>query len=52
MRRSHFHVPIVQNQLTRELNDSFHDIRDEVVAAFDDLVVPEGEGTDFYHQST
>ncbi|KAG6846599.1 hypothetical protein H0H93_012922, partial [Arthromyces matolae] len=36
-RRSHFHVPIVQSQLTRELTNSFEAIRDEVITAFDEL---------------
>lgn len=46
IRRSHFHVPIIRDQLTRELTDSFLDIREEVVEAFDDVLpldVKEGE---------
>ncbi|KAG5725182.1 Ent-kaurene oxidase [Termitomyces sp. T112] len=33
-RRSHFHIPIIQTQLTRELTNSFDAIRDEVGTAF------------------
>ncbi|KAF8799220.1 cytochrome P450 [Phlegmacium glaucopus] len=39
IRRSQFHIPIVQNQLTRELNDSFADLRDEVDIAFSEKIV-------------
>ncbi|KAG6908657.1 hypothetical protein DXG01_003751 [Tephrocybe rancida] len=46
-RRSHFHVPIIQNQLTRELNDSVYDIRDEVIASFRDIVPSNTEWTKF-----
>ncbi|KAG6900185.1 hypothetical protein C0995_004120 [Termitomyces sp. Mi166 len=36
-RRSHFHVPIIQIQLTRELTNSFDAIRDEVMTAFSEV---------------
>ncbi|KAG6812162.1 hypothetical protein H0H92_004093 [Tricholoma furcatifolium] len=42
-RRSHFHVPIIQTQLTRELTNSFDEIRDEVMTAFSELVPPTEE---------
>ncbi|KAG6890492.1 hypothetical protein C0992_000984 [Termitomyces sp. T32_za158] len=36
-RRSHFHVPIIQTQLTRELTNSFDAIRDEVITTFSEV---------------
>ena len=44
IRRSHFHIPIVQNQLTRELSDSFVDLHDEVDVAFSEKIVLPNEG--------
>jgi len=43
IRRSHFHIPIVQNQLTRELGDSFADLHDEVEMAFSEKIVLSNE---------
>ncbi|OCB86528.1 cytochrome P450 [Sanghuangporus baumii] len=36
--REPYHVHIIQNQLTRSLNASFENIRDEIAEAFNDLI--------------
>ncbi|KAG6906645.1 hypothetical protein DXG01_012798 [Tephrocybe rancida] len=41
-----FEAAIDDTQLTREMNDSFYDIRDEVIAAFSELV-PVAPGSDW-----
>ncbi|EPQ50638.1 cytochrome P450 [Gloeophyllum trabeum ATCC 11539] len=41
-----YHIPIVRSQLTRSLTPLFPDVRDEIVAAFSD-VVPKGVESDW-----
>lgn len=35
-----YHIPIVRTTLTRALADRFSDIKDEIIAAFNDIIPP------------
>ncbi|KAF8631768.1 hypothetical protein AX15_002204 [Amanita polypyramis BW_CC] len=45
IRKSHLHIPIIRQQLTRQLGDSFPEIREEVITSFDEaLGTPDNTG--------
>ncbi len=45
-----YHVPLVRNQLTRNIGALFPEIRDEIVAAFSDII-PVADGRRRYSLS-